>query len=75
VLPGEISNSREVLRFLKESISPDVFLSLMSQYHPAYKSGERKGLSRRLLPGEYIKVLEYCAELGLENGFRQTELV
>ena len=34
VLPGQVENSRRVLRYLAEEISPQITISLMSQYNP-----------------------------------------
>ncbi len=38
VLPGGLSGTEGVMKFLAEEISKDVYISLMSQYFPAYKA-------------------------------------
>ena len=37
VMPGDAANTGEVMRFLAEELSPDTFVNLMAQYHPAHK--------------------------------------
>ena len=71
VLPYDISGSFENLRWLASKISPDVFLSLMSQYHPCNKASSFKELSRGVSKSEYQKVLDIVYELGFENGWLQ----
>ena len=71
VLPGGISGTREVMRFLAEEISKNVHISLMSQYFPAYKSSEFTELNRRVTPGEYEEACQVMLKYGLENGWVQ----
>ena len=71
VLPGNLSGTAETLKFLKKNISGDVFISLMSQYHPTYQAKEYKILNRRINSLEYNKVLDIVYELGLTNGWIQ----
>ncbi len=71
ILPGEVENSIKVLDLIKESSFKDCHLSLMSQYFPAYKAKEVKGIQRRLMPEEYNRVKEHAINLGFENGWFQ----
>jgi putative pyruvate formate lyase activating enzyme len=70
ILPGCLDNSRRCLRFLAE-LSPDTFVSLMSQYSPQYKACKYPGLNRTLTRAEYDEITEYALDLGLENAFIQ----
>ena len=70
VLPGYLSNSRKCLRFLAD-LSPDTFVSIMSQYSPQYKAGDFPGINRPLTKDEYDEIMDYALELGLENAFIQ----
>jgi putative pyruvate formate lyase activating enzyme len=70
VLPGNLDNSRKCLRFLAD-LSPDVFVSLMSQYSPQYKAGHYPEINRTLTEDEYHEITEYALDLGLENAFVQ----
>ncbi len=56
VLPGGLSGTEEVVRFLAE-LSPDTFLNLMDQYYPCYYAHERPPLDRRITREEYEKAL------------------
>lgn len=71
VLPGQLENTRLCLEFLAREISPDVFVSFMGQYFPAYRAMEHPRLSRRLRREEYIAALALLEEFGLENGWQQ----
>ncbi|MCX5750162.1 MAG: radical SAM protein [Candidatus Saganbacteria bacterium] len=70
VLPNNLSQSKDCLDFLS-SISKDLYVSIMSQYHPCYKAGEHPELNRLLSPEEYYAVVDYAEELGMENLFIQ----
>jgi len=71
VLPNGLSGTREVMKFLAEEISKDVYISLMSQYFPAYKAHEFSKLSRRITSEEYEEAYHIMQKYGLENGWIQ----
>jgi putative pyruvate formate lyase activating enzyme len=71
VLPGQVENSKAVLRFIARELSPKVTISLMSQYAPIPAVAEDPELGRRLTPAEYEEVLEELDRLGMENGWVQ----
>ncbi len=71
VLPGHIDETREILRFIAEEISPQTYVSLMSQYFPAYKSENFPNLSRRLTKREYETAKGYLREFHLDFGWTQ----
>lgn len=68
VLPNGIAGSKEVLRFIREEISPDSFINIMDQYWPAYKAHEFPELSRRITSKEYNEVVEEAKRLGFKRG-------
>ncbi len=70
VLPGQLEDSRSCLRFLAD-LSPDIFLSIMSQYSPQHKAGKYPEINRTLTEAEYDEITEYALDLGLENAFVQ----
>ncbi|MFH1352283.1 MAG: radical SAM protein [bacterium] len=70
VLPGEIENSKWVLKWLFENLG-NVYLSLMSQYHPCHKAVGHPVIGRRLKEEEYEDVLNFADNLGFTNGYRQ----
>ncbi len=72
VLPGGIKDACAVLEWLKENLPLDnVWVSVMSQYTPFYKSGEYPEIHRRLNQKEYNAVLDALDSLEIENGFVQ----
>ncbi|HUU44454.1 MAG TPA: radical SAM protein [Acidobacteriota bacterium] len=71
VLPGGLSGSEQVFRFLAEEISPETHVSLMSQYFPAHQVGDHPLLGRRLTAEEYEQALAALTAAGLTQGFRQ----
>lgn len=71
VLPNGVAGTEEVLKFLATEISKDVTVSLMSQYFPAYRSGESKQLSRRISEQEYDEAYAMKIKYGLKKGWVQ----
>jgi len=71
VLPGHVEETGEILRFIAEEISPRTYLSLMSQYFPAYKATEDPDLSRRLTRCEYETAKRYLRQFHLDFGWTQ----
>jgi putative pyruvate formate lyase activating enzyme len=70
VLPGQLDNTRSCLRFLAD-LSPDIFVSIMSQYSPLHKASKYPEINRTLTEAEYDEITEYALDLGLENAFVQ----
>ncbi len=73
VLPENIAGTKEILRFIAEEISPNTYISLMSQYFPAYKALSMPAINRRITPAEYEKAREYLDQFGLSRGWVQNE--
>ena len=71
ILPGHIDNSKNVLEIISENTFNDSYLSLMSQYFPAYNSSGDEHLKRRLTPGEYEDVKSLAISKGLVKGWFQ----
>jgi len=71
VLPHGLSQTPEVLHWLAANLGKDVYVSLMSQYFPAYRAVGHPELGRRITPKEYGEALAALKAEGLENGWRQ----
>lgn len=71
VLPGHVENSKAVLRFIAEELSPSVHVSLMSQYYPTHHVVDHPKLGRSLREDEYGEVLEEFERLGFYRGWVQ----
>jgi putative pyruvate formate lyase activating enzyme len=71
VLPGQVENSRKVLKFIAEEISIKVHISLMSQYYPTLGVSCHPLLNRTLKQDEYQAVVDEMNYLGFSNGWIQ----
>jgi putative pyruvate formate lyase activating enzyme len=71
VLPNGLSQTPEVLRWIADNLSRDVYVSLMAQYFPAHQAPGHAELGRRLTPEEYEAGLLAFEAAGLENGWQQ----
>ncbi|HAX61582.1 MAG TPA: radical SAM protein [Elusimicrobia bacterium] len=71
VLPQNIAGSQKIFEFIAKEISPETYISIMAQYHPANRTDEFPELQRKITDEEYSQVLNWADELGLTNGWRQ----
>lgn len=71
VLPNNIKNSKKVLKWIKENIDENVYVSIMAQYFPTYKAKNVDELGRKLTKQEYEEIENYLYDLDLENGYIQ----
>lgn len=71
VLPNNVSGTEEVMRFIANEVSPETYVSLMSQYLPYYQAKDHQGISRRLFKKEYEEAEEIMHKYGLYNGWIQ----
>lgn len=71
ILPDNLSGTSDALAFLAGEVSPDVHISLMDQYFPAYKAQFHSQLSRKITIKEYDAALGEFDNSGLHNGWIQ----
>ena len=71
VLPNYIENSKKVLKWLKENIHPEDYISVMAQYFPTYLAKQDKFINRKLTTEEWEEIENYIEELDFKNGFVQ----
>jgi putative pyruvate formate lyase activating enzyme len=65
VLPGGLEDTKKVLKFIKEELSPNCLVNLMNQYRPCHKAFEYKEIAKGLSFMEYKQAYDYAKELGL----------
>lgn len=67
VIPGLLSDTEHILRFLAAELSPDTYLNIMAQYHPSGKVSAVRfaDINRRLSNREYAEALRLAHEAGL----------
>jgi len=71
VLPGLLSGSDGIFNFLANDVSDEIYVSLMSQYFPAYKAIDDKIINRRLSTEEFQQATDAFYDAGLKNGYIQ----
>jgi putative pyruvate formate lyase activating enzyme len=71
VLPSLLSETRSILRYISEELSPDTAVSLMSQYFPANRAHLYPEINRKVTTDEYLEAVSLLHRLGLEHGWTQ----
>ena len=71
VLPNHLQNSKHILKWIKENMPEDTYVSVMAQYFPTYKAQEDNLINRKLNKKEYREIEEFLYTLNLENGYMQ----
>lgn len=71
VLPNQLQNSKDVLKWINDNMDKKVFVSVMAQYFPTYRANHFPEISRKLTKEEYNEIEQYLYSLDLENGYIQ----
>lgn len=71
VLPGHADEAIENLAWIATELSPEIPVSVMSQFTPAYKALETPPFDRKVSVEEYETVTEAAADFGFDNGWIQ----
>ena len=71
VLPSNIQNSKNVLKWINDNMDKNVFVSVMAQYFPTHKAKEFPEINRKLTMDEYKEIENYLYSLDLDNGYIQ----
>lgn len=71
VLPNHIQNSKNILKWIKDNLHENTYVSVMAQYFPTYKAKEIDLLNRKLSKKEYKTIENYLYMLNLKNGYIQ----
>jgi len=67
VLPNHLAGTGQILRFLAEEISRDVYINIMDQYRPEHLAREVPELNRRITREEYREAVEMAESVGLRR--------
>ncbi len=73
VLPSYIENSKKVLKWIKENLDNDIYVSVMAQYFPTNKSKEVEEINRKLTFDEYKEIENYVFDLNLKGYIQDLE--
>ncbi len=71
LLPGRLSESKKALKLLFERYRYMVMFSLMSQYTPVSGLSDYPELCRRVTEEEYNSLVDFCADMGMDNAYTQ----
>lgn len=71
ILPNHVLNTKRILKWIKENMSKDVYVSVMTQYFPTFKAKNIEKINRKISIKEYREVESYLYALDLENGYMQ----
>lgn len=71
ILPQDLAGSEASLAWLVNEVSPEITVSIMSQYYPTHDAFKYPELSRRITPKEYEYVTSLVDKLGIEDGWIQ----
>ena len=71
VLPNDLSESEKVFEFVAKELSPQVHISVMSQYFPSNKAEKEILINRTIRASEYERVLDLLDKYNLKNGWMQ----
>jgi len=67
VMPGGNQETRSILSFIADSISPQTFVNIMDQYRPCGSSEQYGELDRTLSSAEYREALQFARQVGLRR--------
>lgn len=67
VLPNDLADSDDCLEWIRDTLGPQVHLSLMAQYYPTNKADRWILLNRKITLREYERVVNRALRLGFQN--------
>ena len=71
MLPGQIKDSKEVVRYIYEEYGDNVYQSIMNQYTPLEQVRNIPELNRSVTQEEYDELVDYAIDLGIVHAFIQ----
>lgn len=73
ILPNNVKNTKDVLRWIKDKFANNVLVSIMAQYFPSNKASEIEEINRKISQEEYDEVEELVFELDLDGYMQDLE--
>ncbi len=73
LLPGQLKDAKQIVKYLHDTYGNQIYLSLMSQYTPLPHVEKYPELSRKVDRRTYERYVDYAIEIGVENGYIQEE--
>jgi putative pyruvate formate lyase activating enzyme len=67
VMPNDAAGTRDVMRFLAREVSPDTYVNIMSQYHPAGQAQRHASIARPVTRDEWSEAMSIARQEGLRR--------
>ena len=71
LLPGQIEDSKKILKYLDFIYNNNIFISIMNQYTPLENVKNIPELNKTVTDNEYDELINYACDLGIKNAFIQ----
>jgi putative pyruvate formate lyase activating enzyme len=71
VLPGGLAGTKQALRWIKDTLGTQTYISLMSQYYPLHQAQRYPMVARPIRKEEYHEVVDFAIDQGFQNIFGQ----
>ena len=71
LLPGQIEDSKKILKYLNFIYNNNIFISIMNQYTPLDTVKNIPELNKTVTEKEYDELINYACDLGIKNAFIQ----
>jgi putative pyruvate formate lyase activating enzyme len=71
LLPGYLTDSKEIVRYLYDTYGDTIYISIMNQYTPLPQMAAYPIMNRKVTMEEYEELIDYAIDIGIENGFIQ----
>ena len=65
ILPNHLQNSKHILKWIKQNMPEDIYVSIMTQYFPTYRAKQDKYINRKLNKREYKEMENFLYTLDL----------
>ena len=65
ILPNHLQNSKHILKWIKQNMPEDIYVSIMAQYFPTYRAKQDKYINRKLNKKEYREMENFLYTLDL----------
>jgi len=69
VMPEDVAGTRAVMQWIADELSPETYVNIMAQYHPAGKvsRSDHAEINRRVTPAEYERAWDAAWHAGLKR--------
>ena len=65
VMPNQTASTREIMRFLAQEVSPEIYVNIMGQYRPEHRAYKHEEINRRPTQPEMEDAFRWAREEGI----------